>query len=108
MQGRYQKSARDYYVRQYKMLKELNPSEYFTEVDNLYRTEKQIAESCFVITAENIFNREFSEELIQNYKHILLSSEYGLKFILKQGQIKTLQLIVELYLKLTKSLDGFK
>lgn len=49
--GRYQKNARDYYTRQYKTLKELNPSEYFTEVDSLYRTERQIAESCFVITA---------------------------------------------------------
>ena len=43
-----------------------------------------------------------------SYKSILLNSEYGLKYILKQGQTETLKLIVELNLKLTKSLDGFK
>ena len=38
----------------------------------------------------------------------MLNSERGLKFILRQGQIATLRLIVDLYMKLTKSLDGFK
>ena len=43
-----------------------------------------------------------------NYKLILLNSEYGLKHILRQGQTQTLKLIVDINLKLTKSLDGFK
>ena len=46
--------------------------------------------------------------MLNRYKDIFLKSEFGLKFILKQGQTETLKLIVELYLKLTKSLDGFK
>lgn len=75
---------------------------------DLYTKEKRIADTCFVITAENLFNREFAEELVISYKQTLLSSERGLKFILKQGQIATLRLIVDLYMKLTKSLDGFK
>lgn len=37
-----------------------------------------------------------------------MNSPYGLKFILRQGQTETLRLIVDLNLKLTKSLDGFK
>jgi hypothetical protein len=61
-----------------------------------------------VITADVLFSREFAEELLVSYKQILLQSEYGLKFILKQGQLSTLKLIVNLYVKLTKSLDGFK
>lgn len=90
------------------MLKQLNPSEYFMQIDKLYQLEKQIADNCFVIGADALFNKEFSEELVLSYKTILLESEYGLKFILKQGQLSTLKLIVDLYLKLTKSLDGFK
>jgi hypothetical protein len=42
------------------------------------------------------------------FKSTLISSQYGLKFIIKQGQTETLKLIGELYIKLTKSIDGFK
>jgi hypothetical protein len=37
-------------------------------VERIYSIEKQIAETCFVITAESIFNKEFADELVQNYK----------------------------------------
>lgn len=74
----------------------------------MYHLERQIAENCFVISADSLFSREFAEELVGSYKTILLTSDYGLKFILRQGQVSTLKLIVDLYLKLTRSLDGFK
>lgn len=74
----------------------------------MYLHEKEIAETCFVISADALISREFSEELIANYKSILLSSPNGLKYILRQGQTETLRLIVDLNLKLTKSLEGFK
>ena len=37
-----------------------------------------------------------------------MASSKGLKHILKQGGTDTLRIIVELYLNLTQSLDGFK
>jgi hypothetical protein len=74
----------------------------------LYQQERDIADNCFVITADTIINKEFSDELVVSYKEILLNSEYGLKYILRQGQTETLRLIVDINLKLTKSLEGFK
>ena len=108
MQSHYQQRGREYYSRKFKTLRQISPSEYFQEVDQLYQQERDIADYCFVITADTLINKEFADELILKYKPILLSSEYGLKYILKQGQTETLKLIVSINLKLTRSLDGFK
>ena len=45
---------------------------------------------------------------MQSYKPILLNSPKGLKSILKNKQVQTLKIIIEMYKKLLKNIDGFK
>jgi hypothetical protein len=63
---------------------------------------------CFGIAGESLLNKEFAEEFIQKYRKILMESSNGLKSILQHEQIHTLKIIIEMYSKLTRNIDGFR
>lgn len=68
----------------------------------------KINRDCFGISGQTLTNRQFTEELLQKYRDILLNSSKGLKNILGNRQIRTLKTIIHMYMKLTKNIDGFK
>lgn len=46
--------------------------------------------------------------MMETYKPILMTSPKGLKSILANKQLQTLKIIINMYRKLLRNIDGFK
>lgn len=68
----------------------------------------RVAAGCYGVAREGLINKEFAAELVQKYRPILLTSPKGLKCILKNRQLDILKVIVELNLRLTHNIEGFR